>query len=202
MTEKSLRPDLAIIADLIEPNSRLLEVGCAEGDLLAWLTEHKAINGRGMELSQSGVNECVAKGLFVVQGDADRHLADYADDSFDMVVLSKTLQATHRPKDVLHQLLRIGKRAIISIPNFAHWRIRLSLLVGGRMPVNRNINTEWFETDNIHFCTITDMLALFAAEGLTLEQFIATDIDANPLKLSPRTANLLAAQGIFMVSKD
>ncbi len=201
MTEKLLRPDLAIIADLIEPNSRLLEVGCADGDLLAWLTEHKAINGRGMELSQSGVNECVAKGLFVVQGDADKHLADYADDSFDMVVLSKTLQATHRPKDVLHQLLRIGRRAIISIPNFAHWRIRLSLLLGGRMPVNRNINTEWYETDNIHFCTIKDMLNLIAEEGLTLEQFIATDIDANPLKLSPNTANLLAAQGIFLVSK-
>ena len=201
MTSNSLRPDLRIIADMVEPNSRLLEVGCADGDLLAWLTEHKNINARGMELSQSGVNECVAKGLFVVQGDADRHLADYADNSFDMVVLSKTLQATHRPKEVLHQMLRIGKRAIISIPNFAHWRVRLAILLGGRMPVNKNINKEWYETDNIHFCTILDMLDLIKAEGLTIEQFIATDIDANPLKLSPRTANLLAAQGIFMVSK-
>ncbi len=202
MSNITLRPDLAIIADMIAPNSKLLEVGCADGDLLAWLTDHKNINGRGMELSQSGVNECIAKGLFVVQGDADKHLVDYADDSFDIVVLSKTLQATHRPKDVLHQLLRIGKRAIISIPNFAHWRIRLSLLLGGRMPVNRNINTEWYETDNIHFCTILDMLDLIAAEGLTLEQFIAADIDANPLTLSPRTANLFAAQGIFIVRKD
>ncbi len=202
MTDIKLRPDLAIIADMVAPNSKLLEVGCADGELLAWLTAHKNINGRGMELSQSGVNECVAKGLFVVQGDADKHLVDYADNSFDMVVLSKTLQATHRPKDVLHQLLRIGKRAIISIPNFAHWRIRLSLLLGGRMPVNKNINKEWYETDNIHFCTIKDMLDLIDAEGLTLEKFIAADINANPLNLSPRTANLLAAQGIFIVGKD
>jgi len=172
-----------------------------EGDLLSWLTENKNINGRGMELSQSGVNECVAKGLFVVQGDADKHLADYADNSFDLVVLSKTLQATHRPKEVLQQLLRIGERAIISIPNFAHWRIRLSLLMGGRMPVNKNINKQWFETDNIHFCTILDMMDMIKTEGFILEQFIATDFNANPLKLNPRAANLLAAQGIFMVGK-
>ena len=197
-----LRADLQIIADMVEPSSKVLEVGCADGELLAWLRDHKNVNGRGMELSQSGVNECVAKGLFVVQGDADKHLADYADNSFDMVVLSKTLQATHRPKDVLHQLLRIGKRAIISIPNFAHWRIRLSLLVGGRMPVNKNINKQWYETDNIHFCTISDMLDLIAEEGLTLERFIATDINSNPMALSPRTANLFAAQGIFIVGKE
>lgn len=201
MNKTDLRPDLALIAEMIEPNSRVLEVGCANGSLLAYLTEHKNVNGRGMELSQSGVNECVAKGLFVVQGDADKHLVDYADNSFDMVILSKTLQATHRPKEVLHQLLRIGKRAVISIPNFAHWRIRLAILLGGRMPVNKNISKQWYETDNIHFCTILDMLDLIKAEGLTVEQFIATDINSNPLRLSPRTANLLAAQGIFMVSK-
>src|SRR5271167_1279049 len=131
----TLRGDLRLVADLISPESRVLDVGCGEGELLAYLARAKNVDGRGIELSQSGVNACVRHGLSVIQGDADRDLAEYPSDAFDYVVLSQTLQATRNPRSVIENLVRIGRHAIVSFPNFGHWRIRLDLLLNGRMPL-------------------------------------------------------------------
>jgi len=133
------RVDLVVVAEMVAPGSRVLDVGCGDGELLALLRDGRAVDGRGVELSQSGVNQCVAKGLSVVQGDADADLVDYPDDSFDYVILSQTLQATRRPRIVLEHMLRIGKRAIVSVPNFAHWRVRAQLAFKGRMPVTQSL---------------------------------------------------------------
>lgn len=197
----SLRPDLALIADLVDPNCSVLDIGCDDGSLLQWLGDNKHVDGRGMELSQSGVNDCVARGLFVVQGDADRDLVDYPDQTFDYAILSRTLQAVHRPKDVLLQLLRIGKKAIITIPNFGHWKVRLDLFFGGRMPVTKHLDRTWYNTDNIHFCTILDMLDMLEVEGLTLEEFVPFKSDGTRLTCSPKTANWKAAQALFVISR-
>src|SRR5690348_2197639 len=155
-----LRGDLAMVADLIDPGSRVLDVGCAGGELLAHLARVKNVDGRGIELSQSGVNACVRHGLSVIQGDADRDLEAFPGDAFDVVVLSQTLQATRQPRHVLASLLRIGKRAIVSFPNFGYWRIRLGLLWRGRMPVSELLSNPWYDTPNIHLCTISDFVAL------------------------------------------
>ncbi|TIS83957.1 MAG: methionine biosynthesis protein MetW, partial [Mesorhizobium sp.] len=149
----SQRVDLEVVANLIPPQSRVLDVGSGDGSLLELLQETKQVDGRGLELSQRGVNECVARGLSVIQGDADKDLEFYPDKGFDFVVLSQTLQATRNPKLVLDELLRIGNRAIVSFPNFGHWRVRLSLFVKGRMPVTKDLPYSWYDTPNIHFCT-------------------------------------------------
>ncbi len=154
------RIDLQIIADQIAPHSRVLDIGCGQGDLLQLLVAENNVDGRGLELSQAGVNACVAKGLSVVQGNADTDLSYYPDDSFDTVILSQTLQATARPDDVLREMARIGKRLIISIPNFGHWRVRLDLLLRGKMPVTGTLAASWYETANIHLCTVKDFIAL------------------------------------------
>src|ERR671911_1991455 len=152
----SSRVDLLVVAQMIEPGARVLDVGCGDGELLRLLSETRGADGRGIELSREGVNECVAKGLAVVQGDADTDLSDYPDDAFDYVILSQTLQATRQPRAVLEHMLRIGRRAIVSFPNFGHWRIRLQILFGGHMPRTDNLPAAWYETPNIHFCTIKD----------------------------------------------
>jgi len=198
---KSLRPDLQLIADLIKPNSRVLDVGCADGALLNYLVNKKQVDGRGLELSQQGVNACVAKGLFVIQGDADNDLHEYPDNSFDYVVLSKTLQAVHRPRDVLVNLLRIGKRAVVTIPNFGQWRVRLSLLRRGRMPVTKELDKAWYNTDNIHFCTIHDLFDLIEAEGLTVKEFVPHTKAGKKLSMSRTRANWTADQGLFLLEK-
>ena len=138
----------------------MLDVGCGDGELLRLLAETTDVDARGVEISQQGVNDCVARGLSVVQGDADVDLADYPDDGFDYVILSQTLQATRNPRQVLEQMLRIGKRAIVSFPNFGHWRIRWQLGLRGRMPVTENLSYAWYETPNIHLCSIRDFVTL------------------------------------------
>ncbi len=146
------RGDHLLVAQMVERGSKVLDVGCGDGDLLQ-LLESLGIDGRGIELSREGVNRCVAKGLAVVQGDADTDLINYPDDAFDYVILSQTLQATRQPRVVLENLLRIGRRAIVSFPNFGFWKMRLQLLIGGHMPRTENLPATWYDTPNIHFCT-------------------------------------------------
>jgi methionine biosynthesis protein MetW len=197
-----LRQDLRLIADMIEPSARVLDIGCGDGALLAYLARHKAVDGRGIELSQSGVNACVGHGLSVIQGDADRDLDAYPAAAFDIVVLSQTLQATREPRRVVEALVRIGRRAIVSFPNFGFWRIRLGLLTRGRMPVSHLLPNPWYETPNIHLCTIRDFVALCDDIGVRVERSITLDRLGRPYALNPQgsLANLLAEQGVFVLS--
>jgi len=195
----SLRPDLKLIADLIEPGSRVLDVGCGDGALLAHLDAEKQVDGRGLEISQQGVNASVGRGLFVMQGDADNDLAEYPDASFDYVVLSKTLQAVHRPRDVLLELLRIGNKAVVTIPNFGHWRVRMSLLARGRMPVTKSLSKAWFDTDNIHFCTILDLFELLDAENIKIARFVPHTKTGKELNTGGLGANWFADQALFLL---
>jgi methionine biosynthesis protein MetW len=197
-----LRRDLRLIAEMIEPGARVLDIGCGDGALLAFLTRHKGVDGRGMELSQSGVNACVGHGLSVIQGDADRDLEAYPTGAFDVVVLSQTLQATRSPRRVVETLVRIGRRAIVSFPNFGFWRIRLNLLAAGRMPVSPLLPNAWYETPNIHLCTIRDFVALCDDVGIRVERGIALDRLGRPYSLNPhgRLANLLSEQSVFVLS--
>lgn len=196
-----LRQDLRLIADMIEPGVRVLDIGCGDGALLAYLARNKDVDARGIELSQSGVNACVGHGLSVIQGDADRDLQAYPSGAFDVVVLSQTLQATHRPRKVIEELVRIGRRAIVSFPNFGYWRIRLGLLITGRMPVSHCLAYPWYETPNIHLCTIRDFVALCDELEVRVERSITLDRHGQPYSLDPRggLANLLAEQGIFVL---
>lgn len=200
---RTMRIDLQAIADMIEPKTRVLDVGCGDGALLEYLGTFKQVDGRGVEISQAGVNACVARGLSVVQGDADTDLKDYPTDAFDYVVLSQTLQATHRPRAVLDHLVRIGRRAIVSFPNFGHWRVRLGLLLHGTMPVTEALPEPWYETPNIHLCTVRDFTALCAACGIAIEEAVVLDDRQRRLPAGmARMANLLGQKAIFRLSRN
>lgn len=166
----NLRPDLRAIADAVPAGARVLDIGCGDGALMAALRDTKGVDARGIELSRDGVAAAVARGLSVVQGDADTDLRDYPTAAFDYAILSQTLQAVRAPHRVLDELLRIGRHAIVSFHNFAYWRVRASLLFGGRMPMTRALPVSWYETENIHFCTIDDFRALIKAKRLTVER--------------------------------
>jgi len=196
------RPDHLLIAEMVERGSKVLDVGCGDGDLLQ-LLESRGIDGRGIELSREGVNHCVAKGLAVVQGDADTDLSNYPDDAFDYVILSQTLQATRRPKAVLENLLRIGRRAIVTFPNFGFWRMRLQLLIGGHMPRTENLPATWYDTPNIHFCTIKDFVQLCGEINVKMERAVALDSYARPLRFNMPWWfwNMFGEQGIFLLSR-
>ena len=190
-----IRIDLQLIADMIAPKSRVLDVGCGDGALLDHLVHAKGVDGRGVEISQAGVNACVAQGLSVIQGNADTDLQDYPSDAFDYVVLSQTLQATRKPHQVLRQLVRIGRRAIVSFPNFGHWRVRWQLLTRGRMPVTDSMPLKWFDTPNIHFCTIRDFVGLCDELGIVVEQGLAISRSGHPSPIrSTGAANLFGEQ--------
>ncbi len=196
------RVDLLNLVSMVEPGSRVLDVGCGDGSLLRLLAEKRGVDARGIELSQSGVNLCVAKGLSVIQGDADTDLVYYPDGSFDYVILSQTLQAMRQPRLVMEHMLRIGRRAIVSFPNFGHWKIRLQLLTTGRMPVTKNLSYSWYETPNIHFCTINDFIALADEMGAVIEQASALDRFGRPVEMTlPRRMwNLFGEQAVFVLS--
>jgi methionine biosynthesis protein MetW len=197
------RVDLLLVAEMVAPGSKVLDVGCGDGELLRILTETRGVDGRGIELSREGVNECVAKGLAVVQGDADTDLIDYPDDAFDYVILSQTLQATRHPRQVTEHMLRIGRRAIVSFPNFGHWGIRLQILFGGRMPTTNNLPYSWYETPNIHFCTIKDFRALCDVVGARMERAIALNAWGRRLRLTAPWWfwNLFGEQAVFLLSR-
>jgi methionine biosynthesis protein MetW len=192
----TLRPDLAIIADNVAQGSRVLDVGCGDGALMAALRDTRGVDARGLEIEAANVAAAVSRGLSVIQGDADTDLADYPDASFDYAILSQTLQTTRRPDAVLDQLLRIGQRAFVSFPNFAHWRVRASLLWGGRMPVTRLLPEQWFDTPNIHHVTIDDFRALVKDRGLTVEGawFLSGD-----KQTTSAAANFLAEHAVFLL---
>ncbi len=197
------RVDLVAISELVNQGSRVLDIGCGDGGLLALLEATRRVDGRGIEISQRGVNECVARGLSVVQGDADTDLADYPDDGFDYVILSQTLQATHRPRHVLEEMLRIGRKVIVSFPNFGHWRVRILLGLGGRMPVTRSLPMAWYETPNIHFCTIRDFVELCDEIGASVEKSIALGRtgERNAFSAPLWFWNLFGQQAVFLLTR-
>ncbi len=198
----SIRVDLQLIADMVAPDTRALDVGCGDGALLAYLTNFKRVDARGMELSQAGVNACVANGLSVIQGDADADLRAYPDDAFDYVILGQTLQATREPREVLRQMLRVGKRAIVSFPNFAHWQVRLRMVFGGRMPQTTSLPYKWYDTPNIHLCSIDDFRALCRDMGVRIERAIVLNSKSRPIRMPPPLANLFGEQAVFMLRRD
>jgi methionine biosynthesis protein MetW len=200
---QNIRVDLQHVADLVAPKSRLLDVGCGDGALLAYLKIFRQVDGRGLELSMSKVRAAVSQGLPVIQGNLETDLADYPTGAFDYVVLSQTLQATHNPRLVLEELLRIGTRAIVSFPNFGYWRVRLSLLFGGRMPVTGVLANPWFDTPNIHLCTISDFIDLARTMNIKIEQSFALDRMGRRqgFEATERKANLLSEQALFVLTR-
>ena len=198
-----IRSDLEVIASMIEPFTRLLDVGCGDGALLDYLARDKQVDGRGIELSTEGVNACVSSGLSVIQGDASTDLKDYPNYAFDYVVLSQTLQAMSNPKEVLNDMLRIGKFAIVSFPNFAYWRLRWQILTRGRMPLSKRLDFEWFETPNIHLCSIKDFINLCEDMEINIERSIALDSNGNKRRIRSTMffANFFGEQAVFLLSK-
>src|ERR1700730_18121614 len=196
------RVDLLLVADMVEAKTRVLDVGCGDGTLLRLLAEEKGVDARGIGLALREVNDRVANGLAGVKGAADTDLADYPDNAFDYVILSQTLQATRQPRTVLEHMLRIGRHAIVSFPNFGHWRIRLQVAVGGRMPMTRNLSCSWYDTPNIHFCTIQDFVALVREIDARIERGVALDRFGAPLAYGePWIWNFFGEQGVFRLTR-
>lgn len=196
------RIDLALIANMIQPDARVLDVGCGDGQLLTLLARTKNVDGRGIELSQDGVNACVTRGLSVVQGDADADLRDYPQDAFDYVILSQTIQATRNPREVLLQMQRIGRYCIVSFPNFGNWRVRLQLLWTGRMPVTRTLGHAWYDTPNIHLCTVRDFVSLCEDVGFHIDDAISVTGNRARRVGRPGTLdNLMAEDAVLLMSR-
>lgn len=189
------RSDYAIIGEIVEPNTKVLDLGCGEGELLEWLAVHKGVDARGVELLSAKVQRAIARGVSVFQCDIDEGLADYPDGAFDYVILSQTLQETRQPRRVLREMLRVGRRAIVAFPNFGHWRMRVSMLFSGRAPRTNLFPYEWYESPNIHILTTLDFEALAALEKLTIERRYYLSGHRNVRRLP----NLLAEVAVYLV---
>jgi len=197
------RTDHLAIAEIVTQGSRVLDVGCGDGQLLKLLEVELGVDGRGIEISQKGVNECVARGLSVIQGDADTDLVDYPDSAFDYVILSQTLQATRQPRDVLEQMLRIGGHVIVSIPNFGYWRVRAYLAARGRMPITKNLPHSWYDTPNIHFCTIRDFVLMCDELDAKIVKAMALKPDGSRVAFNAPWWfwNLFGQQAVFLLTR-
>ena len=200
---KNMRLDERLIAQMIKPGSRVLDIGCGDATLIDHLFRTRGCDARGIEIDMAEVTRAVARGLPVMQGDADNDLAYYPDGAFDYVVLSRTLQAVERPREVLRQMLRIGTRALVSFPNFGHWLVRWQLLRTGKMPVTAAWGRPWYDTPNIHPCTIADFFELCGAEGYVVEEWLAVDEMGrrSPWRRSAGLANLFGEQALFLLRK-
>jgi len=197
-----IRVDLLLIANNIPEGSKVLDVGSGDGMLLEYLRREKNVFGRGIELSPDGVNQSIAKGLSVIQGNAEEEISHFPDDSFDYVILSQTLQAMDRPDKILNELLRIGKRAIVSFPNFGYWRVRLHLMLKGKMPVTKSLDYPWYSTPNIHFCTIRDFVDLCDELNIKIEKGMAVNSTGNKMgENSLFFSNFLGTQGLYVITK-
>jgi methionine biosynthesis protein MetW len=191
------RSDYAIISEIVEPRTKVLDLGCGDGELLEWLAENKGVDARGVEISGSKVQRAIARGVSVYQGDIDEGLADYPDQVFDYVILSQTLQETRQPQKVLREMLRVGRRVIVAFPNFGHWRVRLSMLMTGQAPKTPLFPYNWYDSPNIHFLTVTDFEELAAKEAIEIERryFLSgrSRVTARP--------NLRAEVAVYLVKK-
>ncbi len=197
------RADHLLIAEMVEPGSRVLDIGCGDGALLHLLAGTKAVDGRGIELAPDKVKTCVSHGLSVIMGDADSDLADYPDQAFDYAILSLTIQATREPKNVLENLLRIGRQAIVSFPNFGHWRIRAQLLLTGRMPITESLPETWYATPDAHLCTIKDFVDLVNHVDAEVQEAVAFNSKGKrlPINKSLSLQNLLGEKAVFRLAR-
>lgn len=196
-----MRPDIQIIVDLVQPHQRVLDIGCGDGGLLRRLVDEKQVDARGMDVHLDSVQTCVQQGLAVIQGDANQDLGDYPDQSFDWVILSQTLQAMQRPDHIMQQLVRIGRRVVVSIPNFGYWKVRLFLLLRGRMPVSKFLPYQWYDTPNIHLCTVRDFMGLCRDQNMILERLIPLTPSGtyNRSFWADHLMNWAAEQAVFVV---
>jgi methionine biosynthesis protein MetW len=192
------RSDYAIIGEIVEPNSKVLDLGCGEGELLAWLAQNKGVDARGVEISGAKVQRAIARGVSVFQSDIDAGLADYPDHAFDYVILSQTLQEVRRPLQVLREMLRVGRRGIVAFPNFGHWRVRVSMLLSGGAPRTPLFPYEWYDSPNTHFLTVHDFENLASKEGIRVERryFLAGNRKVHTMP------NLLAEVAVYLVSRE
>ena len=198
-----MKKEFQIISDLIENNTRVLDVGCGDGELMEYLLKNRTKNIRGLEISKENVQNCLSKGLTVIEGDAENDLKQFPDLSFDYVILSQTLQAFLNPEIVIKELLRVGKRAIVTIPNFEHWKVRIDLLIKGTMPVTKSLPNEWFNTPNLHMCTIQDFYNFCKKRNIKIYKSLSlngekiSNISISNLKFK----NLISELGIFLLEK-